>query len=387
MTTFDRRRFLALGCCAAAAPMVTPVAFAQAPGDRRFVAIILRGAMDGLDAVQPYMDPNMRLLRPSLALTPDQGLIDLDGRFGMHPGLAGLTDLWRRRELAFVHAVSTPYRDGRSHFDGQDILETGGGLGDGPRDGWLNRALGSMPRRTGQHFALNVGRQSNLVLQGSNPYDSWSPEMDLDLQDNYNRLLDRLYSKDPLFSEALRTAMGVDAEVDEIEGLERRYNSDNVAGLAANLLKDEARVAVFSLTGWDTHVNQARGLNKRLKQLSSAILTLQAELGPNIWRETVVLAMTEFGRTARENGSNGTDHGTGGAAILAGGAIRGGRIYGRWPGIGQGQLYENRDLTPTQDVRRYAAWALRGLYGVQGSALESSVFPGLDMGSDPGFLA
>lgn len=159
-----------------------------------------------------------------------------------------------------------------------------------------------------------------------------------------------------------------------------------LARFTADRLNRETRIATFSISGWDTHAAQANTLKRALTQLSEAILTLRDELGRN-WDTTTVMAMTEFGRTARENGSAGTDHGTGGAMLVAGGAVRGGRVLGEWPGLAEGDLYAGRDLMPVRDIRAYAAWAMHQKFGIAKSTLEGAIFPGLDMGGNPRLLA
>ncbi|OZB14472.1 MAG: hypothetical protein B7X55_11220 [Rhodobacterales bacterium 34-62-10] len=158
-----------------------------------------------------------------------------------------------------------------------------------------------------------------------------------------------------------------------------------LAEFAARQLRGQSRIAAFSLGGWDTHQAQAAGLTRALGRLSETILALRDGLGPD-WGQTAVLALTEFGRTARENGTKGTDHGTAGAMLMAGGAVRGGQVLGDWPGLASDALYQGRDLMPTRDVRAHAAWAMRGLFGLDAAALEQAVFPGLDMGPDPRLL-
>ncbi|TYO89464.1 DUF1501 domain-containing protein [Oceanicella actignis] len=384
------RAGLALGCSAAAFPLMSRVTFASAPGENRLVAIVLRGALDGLAAVAPYGDPHYRALRPTLAVLPENGAIDLDGRFALHPALAPLAPLWRRGELAFAHAVSTPYRDKRSHFDGQDALETGSGAADGPtgarRDGWLNRALSLMPGAEAR-TAVAVGRERMLLLEGDAPALGWAPDGDLRLSEPALHLLERVLAQDPLFAEAGREAIMIDRELDA-GGMERarRVDARALAALAARMLSAESRIAAFSLGGFDTHKGQAGAIRRPLEQLAEAIEALRQGLGPN-WARTTVLCMTEFGRTAHENGTRGTDHGTGGVMLFAGGALSGARAHGRWPGLAEGDLYQGRDLMPTDDLRRYAAWALRGAFGLPRDALERTVFPGLDMGADPRLLA
>ena len=388
--TLSRRKFLiqstVLGCSAAASPLLTPVTLAAAPGDNRLVVIILRGAMDGLSVVRPVGDADYAGYRPSLAV--DDDMQDLDGFFALNGVLKGLMPLWRAKELSFVQAVSTPYRDKRSHFDGQDLLETGSNDASGApksgQTGWLNRALGLLPNAR-QETAFSVGTARMLLLDGAQPYSSWSPGADLEMSPQTEALLARIYADDPLFASSAEMALDLSAKTDAMEG-GRAGNAKALAAFAAARLNEETRIASFSIGGWDTHNNQNRNLGRALKQLSEAILALKSGLGAN-WQRTTVMAVTEFGRTARENGSTGTDHGTGGAMVMAGGALNGGHVFGQWPGLGELELYQNRDLEPTDDVRRYLGWALRDLFGVEVSALGSTVFPGVDMGDNVGIIA
>jgi uncharacterized protein (DUF1501 family) len=382
MTGISRRALLArtLGtaCCLAASPLVTPVTLAAVPGDHRLVVIILRGALDGLDVFPVRDDPLLAKLRPGLAAA--SAPLNLDGRFGMHPALAPLLPLWSAGQLAVVQAVATPYRDKRSHFDGQDLLETGMTAPLQARDGWLNRALAGIPGARAE-TALSVGREGMLLLRGAEPVQAWAPGDSLTLRNDERGLLDRLYRDDPLFRNAAETA----AALSLIDGGGAPEEGTNpIARFAAERLRDEARIAAFSLGGWDTHNAQAKAIQPPLQRLARAIVTLRADLGP-VWDKTLVVAMTEFGRTVRENGNGGTDHGTGGAALLAGGVLKGGRVLGRWPGLAD--LYQDRDLMPTLDVRTYPAWALADLFGLDRTIVARDIFPGLDMGERPGFLA
>ncbi len=390
--SFTRRkmllRSLAIGCSAAASPLITPVTLAAAPTDNRLVVIVLRGAMDGLDVVQPYGDPKLAGLRRQIKSGQAAGAHDLDGFFALHPALGDLMPLWNAGELAFAHAVSTPYRDKRSHFDGQDFLENGGTSSDGSltpaRDGWLNRMLSLIPGADVQ-TAFSVGRQRLLLLDGEVPTSSWSPDADLDLSPQAQLLLEQLYATDPLFKQSARTVAEMSEKMDGRMGAYAASGAAALAGFAADRLNEETRIAAFSIGGWDTHRDQNSSLPAALRQLSTAILTLKLQLGAN-WNRTAVLAITEFGRTVRENGSGGTDHGTGGAMVMAGGAIKGGAVYGDWPGLGELDLYQDRDLFPTTDVRTYAAWALRDLFSLEPLAIEAKVFPGLEMGDNPGLV-
>ena len=379
-----------MGCSAAAHPLMSGITFASAPGENRLVVIILRGAMDGLDAFQPYGDKNLRDLRMTISTGPEGGAHDLDGYFALHPGLGSLLPLWQAGELAFAPAVSTPYRDKRSHFDGQNILEAGTGTDldeDQQRDGWLNRLLQNMPSAQST-TAYSVGTEEMLILSGKAAARSWAPEVKLQLSPQAERLLQRVYEDDPLFHAASEQAIEIAAaglaDPDQGEGAPQKISA--LASFAAARLNEDTRIASFSLNGWDSHAGQARSLVRAFDQLASAILTLKSGLGGN-WARTTVLAMTEFGRTARENGSGGTDHGTGGALLMAGGAIRGRRRIGDWPGLAEADLYAGRDLMPMRDIRSYAAWAMRDLFDIPRDTLERAVFPDLDMGDNPRILA
>ena len=396
----DRRFFLrgaaVLGCSVAAHPFLSTVTLASANGgqplgDHRLIVIILRGAMDGLDVVQPMGDPLFASYRPTLGVK--SGATDLDGYFALHARLGALMPLWHAGELAFAHAVSTPYRDKRSHFDGQDMLEAGTGM-DVPlgavRDGWMNRLLQTVPGLRAE-TAYAIGREALPMLAGSAPTRSWAPDTALEASSQNRLLLDAIYHDDPLFRDASDAAM----DLAGMEGGAGPAKSKDPAGLAeidtlvdfasARLLED-TRIAAFSLNGWDTHKGQTVAIGRSLTRLERTILRLKDQLGP-VWAHTTVLAMTEFGRTARENGTKGTDHGTGGVMVMAGGAIRGGKVYGRWPGLADADLYDQRDLMPTADVRAYAAWAMAAAYGMSRGVLEGAVFPGLDMAIDPKFMA
>ena len=407
-STLSRRAFLsrsaALGCSAAASPLLTPMTFASAPGDNRLVVIILRGGMDGIGVVRPYGDPAYRALRGNHPMVSETGPVDLDGYFAIHPALRPLMPLWDAGQLGFVHAVSTPYRDKRSHFDGQDLLEAGTpDLGHAKaRDGWLNRLMTTMPGITAR-TAFAIGRDNMAILSGSAPVSNWSPDSDLLLTPQAMLLAEMVMAEDPRFAAALTEAFGLagsdgdpvssmanegdmlaDMQQDMLAAA-RGGTEKKIAEFAAQQLRGETRIASFSLNGWDTHNSQARGLHTALTRLSEVILELRSGLGP-VWEKTAIVAMTEFGRTVKINGSQGTDHGTAGAMVLAGGAIRGGRVVADWPGLDESALYQRRDLMPTRDVRAHAAWLMRELLGSSVSDLEATVFPGLEMGSNPGLI-
>ena len=403
--TLNRRNFLArsalIGCSLAASPLLTPVSLAATPGDNWLVVILLRGGMDGLDVVRPYGDPAYAALRGDAGLGAEDPAIDLDGYFALHPALRPLMPLWERGQLGFAHAVSTPYRDKRSHFDGQDLLEAGLSTLDGgiSRDGWLNRVLQNLPD-SGPATAYAVGRDPLDVLGGPAVTQRWSPETDLALSPQAIKLAQLIMADDPQFQTAFEQALAIsDGDVDPVammgtpnQMMSKANNNTTKGKTSAEMriaefigkrLREETRIASFSITGWDTHQTQDPSLPNALGRLSEAILTLQNTVKGPIWNKTTVVAVTEFGRTARLNGSKGTDHGTGGLMVMAGGALRGGKVMGDWPGLAESQLYDRRDVMPTRDVRALLGWLLHSQFGLPTSTIETSIFPGLDLGDDP----
>ncbi len=398
----DRRSFLsrslALGCTAAASPLVTPVAFASGPWENRLVVIILRGGMDGLDVVRPVGDPDFAALRsPATDGEPPFGT----GFYAFHPALAPLAPLWADGSFGAVHAVSTPYRDKRSHFDGQDILEAGTGGANARRtDGWLNRMLHTVPGLSAD-TAYAIGQEQMLILEGDAATARWSPEARLQISAQARRLLDVVTHDDPLFRSAMDQAVAITdqlkGDAEAIESITENMMGDSmmasVAGgqhtklveFAVTRLLSDTRIASFSLNGWDTHQDQHRSMPRVLSNLSDVILMLRAGLGP-VWEKTAILCLTEFGRTARQNGTRGTDHGTGGAVLYAGGALRGGQVNGAWPGLQEADLYARRDLMPMGDVRATAGHVMQSLFGFNREIIEGSIFPGLQMADGPGIV-
>lgn len=380
------RRGLLLGLSALATLGGARLAVAQngpssgGRGERRLVVIVLRGAMDGLHAVVPYGDPDYAGLRGALALPEpgrEGGLQDLGGFFGLHPALRGMAELYRGGELLPVQAVAGPYRT-RSHFEGQDLLE--GGAEQRMNAGWLNRALAHMGggnQRARRGLAVGVGLP--LILRGPEPVGSWSPARP---QRPHEELLGRmaeLLHEDAVLGRGMREglrgrgfASAALASADPPGG----GGFQRLAAAAGRLLaaRDGPRVAALEIGGWDTHVAQGNRMQPALAQLDGGVMALKRELGA-AWAQTVVLCVTEFGRTARVNGNMGTDHGTGGAAFLAGGAVRGGRVLADWPGLRADQLFEGRDLQPTRDLRAIAKGVLRDHLKLPPAAL-AAAFPG-----------
>jgi uncharacterized protein (DUF1501 family) len=361
--------------------------------------IILRGALDGLATVAPVGDPDWQKLRgdKALALDGEYAALRLDGFFALNPAMPNFYRMYQARQAAVVHAVATPYRE-RSHFDGQDVLESGL-LDPGKSDsGWLNRAwsvLASADRVAGrQVFA--VGPITPLVARGPAPVMSWTPsKMQPASNDTMSRLLDLYRHTDPDLGNALeeRGALAAIAQGDSmgmapakiaatpgIPGAAVRAYFAEAAGAAAKFMarSEGPRVGALAFDGWDTHADEgaAHGrLAALLGALDGAFGAIETGMG-EAWKETVVTVVTEFGRTARINGTEGTDHGTATVALLAGGAVKGGRVIADWPGIKDGALYQGRDLKPTMDLRAVMKGILRDHLRTDERALASTVFPG-----------
>ncbi len=374
------RRSALLGLTAAWTMGSASFALAAAPTDKRFIVVLLRGALDGMAAVVPYGDPDLVRLRG--ALVPPQpgepgGLLDLGGFYGLHPALTGMHGLYQAGQLLPVHAVAGHYRS-RSHFDAQDYLESG--ADQRLSSGWLNRAVEAMPGHR-PNTALAVGVTVPLMLRGAAQVGTYAPT-------GYQALPPELYARiaDLAHDDALLGSVVQEGLKDRgfstgaLTGLQPETPDKNavvnVAQAAGRLLAapDGPRVAVLEGGGWDTHAAQAQRLVRPLQILDAALLSLRHAMGP-AWDQTAVLVMTEFGRTARINGTNGTDHGTAGVALVAGGAVAGGRILGTWPGLTDAKLFEKRDLAPTTDLRSIAAALLVQHLGVPEAAMPA-VFPG-----------
>jgi uncharacterized protein (DUF1501 family) len=376
---------------------------ARAEGrDPRLLVVVLRGALDGLAAVAPVGDPDWVALRGDNALrvdgpTPGLRLNDL---FALNPAMPNLHRLYLAGEASIIHAVATPYRE-RSHFDGQDVLESGLAAPGAADTGWLNRALGALePGRrinpndggAGGHKAFAVGPVTPLVVRGPAPVLSWTPpRLEPASDDTLMRVLELYRHTDAEMARALEERIGL-AAIAGAGGMEttpgqarpagaaqvRAYFAQS-AGSAAKFMasRDGPRVGAIAFDGWDTHANEG-AVNGRLATLlgalDGAIAAIETGMGP-AWRDTVVAVVTEFGRTARINGSAGTDHGTATIALLAGGAVRGGRVIADWPGLRQADLLEKRDLRPTTDLRAVVKGVLRDHLRLPQAALATTVFP------------
>lgn len=382
--SLNRRGFLASTLATATLPLASRISFASAAGDSRFVTIVLRGAMDGLDLIQPHGDPDFHDLRPELALTPEQGLIDLDGFFGLHPAAQNLVPLWQGKQLAFVHAVATPYR-GVGHVEAQDVLETGSTDARNLRSGWLNRALAFIPRSASRK-AADITTSIELIMAGANQSDIWTTQADFPLADDEITALAALYASDAPFRDALQEALAVKPALPLFDANARAAGVAELGRLAGALLKDDYRIASFSLTGWDTHRDQKTRFAEQAAFLTNAIISLREGLGEAAWASTTVLALTEFGRTARINALGGTDHGAASVAVLAGGAVQGGKVIADWPGLGQERLFEGRALAPTGDLREVMAAMLMRQFDITPANLTSKVFPGLNFDASSRYL-
>ena len=394
------RRELLLGSGALFAWAFVPK-IARAEGrDPRFLTIVLRGALDGLAAVAPVGDPDWLRLRGDNALRLDSTTpaLPLDGFFALNPAMPNLHRLYLAGQAIVVHAVATPYRE-RSHFDGQDVLQSGYARPGRADAGWLNRALSVLEPDDQVRVAPNrrrafaVGPLTPLVVRGPAPVLSWVPQRLPPVSDDTTmRLLDLYRHTDPALARVLEDRIdlatltpdrgtGDKGPVIQTGGINqvRAYFAD-AAGAAATFLAnpDGPRIGALALDGWDTHNNEG-AVNGRLSQLlgalDAALAAIETNMG-NAWNETVVTLITEFGRTARINGTEGTDHGTATVALLVGGALKGGRVIADWPGVKESNLFENRDLKATADLRAVLKGLLQDHLRIDERALANAVFPG-----------
>lgn len=366
------RRLMLLG--AGAALSFPAMSWAQAGAEKKLVLVILRGGLDGLAAVAPVGDPDYMRVRGRLAI---ENPLALNSEFALHPRLAKFHELYRAGDLAPVHACATAYRE-RSHFDAQNVLETGAARPFARGSGWLNAALAADASAGARERGLALSAQAPLVLRGDAEVATWSPSaLPPPSSDTLARLMDLYEQQDPELASALRGAVGANALAGDAANAARAPAA--LARVAANFLNqpEGPSAAVLEMSGWDTHANQGLeqgALARNLRALDDGIDALKTSLGPK-WRDTIVLIVTEFGRTAAPNGAGGTDHGTAAAAFIAGGAVQGGRIVADWPGLSQRALYEGRDLRPSIDLRSVIKGVLSQHLRVSNAALETRVFP------------
>lgn len=390
-TLWTRRSLLGATATLAAWAHVPRFAHAAQGRDPRFVTIILRGALDGLSAVPPIGDPDYAALRKDIALMRDGDApaLMLDSFFGLHPAMPNVARLYQKREALVLHAVATSYRE-RSHFDGQDMLESGMPKPGFVESGWMNRMLQALPagERISAQKGLGIGAITPLIMRGKAPVLGWSLPALQHADDQLTQRVLALYrERDMRLATALESGLTADriagragAQPQRGGGLaeQMKQTAQGAARLMAE--PDGPRLAALAFDGWDTHSNEggATGpLARLLGGLDEAIAAFETQLGP-VWKQTAILIVTEFGRTAAVNGTIGTDHGTGTVAFLAGGAVRGGRIVTNWPGLKPAQLFEGRDLAPTSDLRAAMKGVLTEHLGLSTDVLRARVFPGSD---------
>ncbi|ROZ78752.1 DUF1501 domain-containing protein [Ramlibacter sp. WS9] len=365
--SLDRRSFLGATALLASPRML----FAQAATERRFIFIVQRGAADGLNTVIPYAEPAYATARGALAIDPASAL-KLDGTFALHPSLANLRNLYGAGQASFFHAVASPYRD-RSHFDGQNVLETGGNAPYQVKDGWMNRLLGVLPRRGKDAIAFSPAIP--MALRGPLEVASYAPSALPQANEDLMMRVEQLYAQDrqlhALWSSALE-ARGMAAGA----GGANRQDATALGRMAAGFLSraDGPRIAMIETGGWDTHSGQNARLAAQLRNLDNLLAGLHEGMGA-AWDKTVVLVATEFGRTVAANGTGGTDHGTGAVAMLVGGAVHGGRIVSDWPGLGSANLQDGRDLKPTLALDALVTAACAESFALEPDRLSPVLFP------------
>lgn len=371
------RRALFGGLAGVSVVFAGRAAWASRSGRNKLVVIIARGGLDGLSVSPPYGDANYAALRGALAYAApgggEDGVLKIDGTFGLHPSMPEVHAMILAGEARIAPAVAIPDRI-RSHFEAQDMLENGTAKVYATNSGWLNRALQAM----GSTRGLSVGATAPLVLRGPVQAASWAPGPMLAQGDRVAGLLMDLYQGDPLLAPALASGLSTETMAREAEGGQPvKRNDVRMIGETIARMMTEAGgsdVVAVSLDGFDTHAGQKGQLKARLTAPDQLIAGLKSGLGP-AWTQTAVVMVTEFGRTARVNGTGGTDHGTASTVILAGGALKPGGIVGDWPTLADAKLFENRDLAPTLEVRAVFKGLLRDHLGVDRAKLDTLVFP------------
>jgi uncharacterized protein (DUF1501 family) len=356
-------------------------------GRRKLVVIICRGGIDGLALSPPVGDPGYAGLRQQIAFGREQ-VLALDGTFGLNPALASIHKLARSGQARIVPAIATPDR-ARSHFEAQDVLESGASVVFGTNSGWLNRALEVMGPGT-RVPAMSVGATAPLLLRGKIQTASWSPGREIDTGDRVPQILMDLYAEDPLLGPALASGLQINDMADHTRsgggamagsasGTPAQAKSRGMGQRVAAFMTQDGgpRIVGLSVEGFDTHANQGTisgNLSTRLGGLDALIDGIQTGLGP-AWKDTVIVVATEFGRTARVNGTGGTDHGTASTALVLGGSLKAGGIIGDWPTLRDAALFQNRDLAPTLDMRSLFKSILGTQMGVDRRSLDTTVFP------------
>jgi uncharacterized protein (DUF1501 family) len=363
---------------------------AQTSNTKRLIVIFLRGAADGLNIVVPHQENSYYDYRPSIAIPYPQepeGAIDLDGFFGLNPALSELMPLWKQKSLAFVHASGSP-NDSRSHFDAQDYMENGTPGVKATDTGWMNRLLADLPKDKPTQ-AISVGTDIPKILEGQMPVailargKESTQKLSVDVPE-IDSAFNLLYNGSDDLSQAYQEGIQArkiilnDLTKDMMSSSGNAPTTENFAQDARRLAKlmvgdSKTQLAFMDLGGWDTHINEKTNLTNALKPLAAGLLTLTKELG-NLYKDTTIVVMSEFGRTAMENGNTGTDHGHGNAMWLLGGSIKGGQVYGKWPGLEESQLNEKRDLAVTTDFREVLGSVMQQHLQIPSAKL-STIFP------------
>jgi uncharacterized protein (DUF1501 family) len=373
LASISRRHFLGGVSAAGLLSTLPGLSFAASVNDKKLVVLLLRGGMDGLHLLSPYADPAYAKLRGALAAELDKPH-KLDGNFALHPAMSFGSDLFTKKQLLPIVAIAPPYRQ-RSHFDAQDCLENGSNSPDGASDGWLNRCISVMPNRD----ALAIATVMPLMLRGKAEASTWSPPLPSQIDSQLIERLAPLYAADPALAESYRMAI-------EMPDGSSKGSAMRGSGSSNRLVQNMRQAATFMSaangpsiafvedSGWDTHVNEATQLQRKFTELDAALKAFHQN-ATALWNDTVVIIMTEFGRTAAVNGNAGTDHGTGSVMLLAGGAVQGGKIAGQFAGLSAADLNEGRDVRATTDTRAVLKGVLAQHLKISESVLETRVFP------------
>jgi uncharacterized protein (DUF1501 family) len=369
----NRRDFLRVMATGGAMLAMPKLALAKANTNQRFIFVMQRGAADGLNIVIPYADPNYAKLLKSLAIDASQA-VKLDSLFALHPALKQTAKLYTEGQALFVQAVASPYRQ-RSHFDAQNVLETGGNSPYQLKDGWMNRLLTLLAGK--QKEAIAIAQSVPMALRGNVQVASYAPSKLPDAAEDLMLRVTKLYENDDALHAAWTSAMEVESMAAHAT---KKRDPAGLGKLTGGFLvrEDGPRIAMLESNGWDTHSNQNGRLNRQLSGLDGFIASLKETLG-DTWQQTTVLVCTEFGRTAAVNGTQGTDHGTASAAMLYGGGLKGGRVLADWPGLNNASLYQGRDLMPTLGLDTLITSVVAELYGLDPYRVRRVLFP---QGSD-----
>ena len=365
----NRRDFLRYAATSGAMLALPNISFAAANTDRRFIFIIQRGAADGLNTVIPYADPAYAKLRGALAIDVAQAA-KLDGMFALHPSLIETAKLYTAGQALFVQAVASPYRD-RSHFDAQNVLETGGNTAYQLKDGWMNRLLTLLPKA--QNEAIAFAATIPMALRGKMEVSSYAASHLPQAPDDLLLRVSQLYAEDAQLNPIWQAALAANNMADDSSA---KQDPASLGKLAASFLAktNGPRIAMIETGGWDTHSGQEARLSRQLTSLDQLIAALRTGLG-DTWQKTTIIIATEFGRTAAANGTGGTDHGTGSAALILGGDVNGGRVIADWPGLNQSNLFEGRDLKPTTNLDTLIASLASASFGIDSALVAKTLFP------------